>query len=285
MKARFGANARLAVLALALAACAADSRGQLSLAALDALKGAVGTSQSALDGAGTSQSAPNGTAYTFQLGELRASRDFYFILRNGGNADVEDVALSIDNSAFVLSPTTIERIPALDTSSVAPIVRVRAVHGRGADGLGFAPLMPMGESQATLTITGSSAGDLLSLSAIVTVDAKVMDVELRSGAAIDLSGWGISPSSLGGLGYIRHYFIRGGLTLTNIGNVDIEVKYFTNDRPPVTAHVGETIGLFTLPRGFVTMGFAGGAITDNERLQLGNDGIAYLSVGPSNPMH
>jgi hypothetical protein len=222
---------------------------------------------------------------SFDLGELRASRSYYFILSNTGDTDITDITLTSSSPAFSVEPSSIDALPP-GGGAIIPIIRISAVHGVAVDGVGLAPLLPPGQTTATISVRGTTTVDGppdVQLDVTLRVDAKVMDVELRSGTQIiDLTQpSGSISTNLGGLGFARAYFYTpaNGAQLTNTGNIDIDVTYY-NGRVVsghATASPNQTVPVvFADATTFVAL--ASAAVTDNKRLQLGNDGVAYFAL-------
>jgi hypothetical protein len=89
----------------------------------------------------------------FHLGDLKSSHEFYFILSNGGDNAVFDIRLETGHAQFTVSPSQISKLSGRDSSDgFIPLIAVGVIHGRQINGVGFAPLLAMGENTTTLTI-------------------------------------------------------------------------------------------------------------------------------------
>jgi hypothetical protein len=131
--------------------------------------------------------------FAFDLGALRNTRSFYFLLGNSGDTPIVDVTLGSDADAFRLTPATIDRLDPGKGIGVLPILDLTAVHGTAASGIGFDDLLPMGANTATLTLRGTTVlanGDSTAVTASVdvAVDALVADLRVLKGATeVDLA--------------------------------------------------------------------------------------------------
>lgn len=239
---------------------------------------------------------------SFNLGDLKASREFYFLLGNGGEGEIFDITLESSNPNFVVSPQEISSLPgtASEGDVLIPLVSIGVVHGVHINGFGFTDILPKGENEAVITITGKTIVDGQTITVSSDFDfttfARVVNIELynKNGTEIDLDApigsMGGSEHS-GGLGGVRVY---GTLTqefkVKNTGNVTIELEGrhyigalgFTTD---YTIEPGESllIDLYFPEQpdaGYTTLFSVdgNGTVTDNERLSMGNNGKAYLVI-------
>ena len=241
---------------------------------------------------------PASATASFDLGEIRASRDFYFLLRNAGDNDITDISLSSSSDSFDVSPGSIASLASGEDVEFLPIIRVSAIHGIALDGYGTTDVMSMGTNTSTVAVAGTSAAadgttEDVTLDVALTLEALLMDVELYcDGIAMDLSDpEGSSSSSLGGIGWLPNYRCPGGvMTLENIGNVDIELSYYQGDdlertetlAAPTSDEAGD---LITVADGsdednlYWILELAGNnTIGDADRLSMGDNGRAYMIV-------
>jgi len=239
-----------------------------------------------LDGLARTSDPSGVTSQTdFDLGEVMASRDFYFILSNTGTADITDITLTSSSPAFAVEPSAISVLTP-GGGAIIPIVRVSAVHGRAVDGVGLAPLLPKGLNNGMITIRGTTMGtngaEVVELVAAVTVNARVMDIELWSGTqAIDLtSPQGSISTNLGGLGFARSYpyTVANGVQLKNVGNIDIALTFYEDNHVIGQANASPTQTVQVTLGDTTFVAVASGAVTDDKRLQLGNDGVGYFAL-------
>jgi hypothetical protein len=255
--------------------------GQFSFARTEGLESEATTSASApaASEVGVLRSALSETS--FDLGMLNKSRDYYFLLGNSGGTDITGIAIGSSNNAFVVAPAAIDVLPA-SGMAVTPIVRVSVIHGLNLNGVGFAPLLPKGPNQADIMVAGTTGGQAVTLTVHLTVDAKVMDVELLdANTAVDLmrpdTSWMVgaywAPASM-------RVYIVAQPTLHNIGNVPLEVTTYQDG----TASSASTLD----PDGTLALSYSAAfqmavkltstAICDPERLQLADNGSAYFAV-------
>jgi len=231
------------------------------------------------------------SAVDFDMGDIRASQEFLFLLVNPGDTDVVDLSLSSDSDMFTVKPSTIDRLPPQSEAYVLPIIRVAALHGVAVEGVGAIDLMPMGPNSATVSVSGQSQAldansetTEVGFEALMSVEARVMDIELYDGTdVVDLANpSGSSSTNLGGLGFERFYYIGSTASMTNTGNVDIEVIFYDfNDTPTVVDELLVPDGSIAVPSTATTIGLKSNTVTDGARLQLGSDGVAYFRLEQS----
>jgi hypothetical protein len=240
------------------------------------------------------------SATAFNLGDLKASKDFLFFLGNGGETSIFDIALSTDNPKFVISPKHIDVLPGKNATDniVVPLVAVDVIHGLQLNGVGYTELLSQGENNATITIKGKLVvnGDSTEVTSTfdLTVNAKVMDVTLYSDdAAIDFSqtaGEWIGYEQESGLPAVPGYnFNPANIKIKNTGNVNIEILLrlmYNTDPFSLTLTPGQTsalnIPVFVNEEGshsFAEVTIDGnGTITDRSRIRLGTNGKGYFML-------
>lgn len=228
----------------------------------------------------------------FNLGDVKASRECFFILSNAGNAPIFDITLSTNNTAFEITPCQIPYLTGKGdtTESFIPILTLGILHGTQLNGVGYCDLLPMGTNTATLTVTGKTLDNrdtiILASTFDFSVTARIMDVRLfDNNTEIDLTAPPFSISTnLGGLGFLRVYQVHStGISVKNSGNVNISLQtynyseYYTKLRsleiPP------DSTKNITLHDQFTYLELcSNGTITDDNRIQLGNNGKGYMCI-------
>jgi hypothetical protein len=223
---------------------------------------------------------------SFDLGDLRATADFFFLLYNTSDETITNVALTSDSAAFQVKPASMEALAPQNGVGVLPIVRVSAVHGLDVSGIGIDDLMPKGTNEADITVSGTSAEGEDSLVVHLAVDAKVMDISLfNGGQEVDLlSHSGARSSTKGGLGFIRRYLNMTDPSITNTGNVSINVTYYRDDEDVIAQQVlepGNSMDI-NMPAGDVVslVELDSKTVCDPDRFLMGNDGKAYFFLDP-----
>lgn len=227
----------------------------------------------------------------FSLGNLKASKEYFFILSNGGESSIFDVQFSSDNPAFKVFPQKINELAGTKTASnLIPLVSLNVIHGTRLNGIGYSNLLPMGDNSATITISGKiiENGDSVKIESSYSfnVNAQVMDISIfKDDKEIDLTKPDASSSSnLGGLGFVRMYMVSTNkISIQNKGNVDIYLTNYSQDQFGTTTKsevvpilTGQTIP-FILTSEFSTIELeSDGTIAPDDRIQLGNNGKGYF---------
>jgi hypothetical protein len=230
---------------------------------------------------------------SFHLGDIKASRDFYFILKNVGDTPITNISIETDNPSFEVSPSAISILEPDDEAPVMQIICVSAIHGKPLNGIGYTGLMNMGENSGVLLIQGkTTTGDGAEMEVIHTagigVNALVMDLEAKSEVSQIPFG---SPdmhmnTSLGSLGWLPIYIISGSSVIENTGNTPFDIiingssntvlpdETFTieNDSPTdtVTDESDYTKVTVTIDTKNV--------ICNHEKFSIGDDGKVYFCI-------
>ena len=102
---------------------------------------------------------------SFDLGDIRKTTDFFFILINTGDHDIKDVTLSVENPAFSVYPETINLLPPTSTINLNnmdeySILKLTAYHGSSRTGSTGQNLMNMGQNSTKLTMNGNTTNQL-----------------------------------------------------------------------------------------------------------------------------
>jgi hypothetical protein len=128
----------------------------------------------------------SGANVSFNLGSIKGSTAFYFLLYNIGSTPITDVNLSMTDSDFTVFPSGMDTLISSNDVGMLPVVKVSAIHGTALDGYGFRPLMPKGTNSGKLMVTGKTKtrGGLdttVALIADLTLNALVMDIVVQCG--------------------------------------------------------------------------------------------------------
>ena len=232
----------------------------------------------------------------FDLGEIKVSREYFFILTNGGDEPLFDVRFSTSVIAFEVSPQKISKIPGRTTLSngapggFIPVITLGVTHGKRLNGMGFAPLLPMDSNNCTITISGKTLqnGDTITVSQTVEIFtfARVMDIRVfDSESEIDLAHPPFGALFTGPMGTetYRLYKIAGNyLEVENTGNIPIIVSNYdmNNLLNSITIEPGIRKGItFATSLPSNSLVFDGqGTITHPERIQLFDDGRGCFCI-------
>ena len=246
----------------------------------------------------TIESAKRVSTSNFDFGDLKASKEFFFLLVNGGDEPIFNITLSTDNSQFSVNPSQLDELAGgtiinnAESTGIVPILTFGITHGTNLNGVGYDDLLPMGPNATVLTVTGQTInnGDTIDISSSFNfiVNVMVMDIELyKDGELINLENpIGSVSSNLGGLGFLRYYnaYDTSAISIKNIGNVAIDVYYGDADNQDnfVTILQSDSVSINLTDFINVIVLDSKGTITDNSRIQLGNDGNGYLSIIKNN---
>lgn len=257
-------------------------------------------------------SSPNGRTSSvseisteFNLGDIKASKEFYFLLGNGGDKSIFNIKLETSNPMFTISPQKISVLEGRNSTnnSLMPLLSLGVLHGLQLNGVGYTGLLPMGKNQIILSITGKilENGDSVEVSATfdMIVSAKQMDITLYSNnVEIDFSnsnaiGQWVGLEFESGLPSIPGYdFDPTNLKVKNTGNVEISLSLSNlASGPDIISMVLQPneIEQINLPAPvntdyyFALLELDGnGTITDRSRIRLGINGKGYLVLQHQN---
>ena len=256
-----------------------------------------GLSARALALAGVPRAAPPAldpaSGSGFDLGTIRNTTSFYFLLRNGGETSITNVTLSSSTGAFQVTPPSIDIIPPDAGASLLQIIKVTAVHGTAASGIGFTALMPAGSNTTTLSIQGTTrnghdAPTPVRLDANLSVMALLVDVSVLDGdSVVDLAHpafHGLGANTCGVLvpGFGR---ITATLMLRNTGNVPLAVSVWSGTAGVPTRQTVAVGGssAFSDTSELTVQLDGGGTISDHNRLPLTPCGTVILLFSRSAP--
>jgi hypothetical protein len=183
-----------------------------------------------------------GAQVNFDLGQIKGSTSYYFLLYNIGRRPITDVTLSTNDTNFLVYPSHIDTLLPGGDIGMLPVVRITALHGTAIDGVGYRSLLPMGDNTPSLTVSGTTGsprgGDTsVVLQAGLKVKALVMAVDVWVGCNhLNLR----NPSTIFGgsvkLGGFEIVSMRGyagtdskWLRVRNGGNVAVAVACFYTD--------------------------------------------------------
>ncbi|EAY28430.1 hypothetical protein M23134_03993 [Microscilla marina ATCC 23134] len=229
----------------------------------------------------------------FDLGNLKASKSFYFILSNNGDRAITDVTIESNNPQFEIFPKSIDKLAGASEDGIVPLLELGVIHGNRLNGIGFQSLLPMGDNTVEVTIKGKTQGEngeeTVELKAEVKLFAQVMDIKLfKANNEVDLNKVSYSMpvvEQLNGLGRIRGYSVGNSIvTIENSGNVNITLEIQptnTDEGDPIITHtlsVGAKLELGVMSKNKVFALEGGGATTDYKRIAIGDDGKGYFAV-------
>jgi hypothetical protein len=190
---------------------------------LSHLKGLGKTSGSTMEQSGQNLS--------FDLGAIRGSSVFYFLLYNIGSKPITNVMLSVHDTNFSVYPATIDTLVPGGDLEVLPVIKISAYHGTALDGPGYRPLMPMGDNKADVMIVGktqtaSGSDTIVSLTAGLDLKALVMDIDMPQ-ISLDTSSWILNGTFPERNNTVSTYNAPGcSVVVRNTGNVPIILRAY-----------------------------------------------------------
>jgi hypothetical protein len=102
---------------------------------------------------------PVDTATSIELGTLKTSKAFFFIIRNVGSAPIESLTVATDNLAVSMTPGYIPVLNTDQTSSLQQIAEMDVTHGTDLLSRSYRKaLLPYGRQTFKLVFDGVSAG-------------------------------------------------------------------------------------------------------------------------------
>ncbi len=246
--------------------------------------------------------------YSFDLGEIKTSKSFYFLLLNVGDSPIFDITLTSDNPNFIISPSKIgylgsnKNLSTNDSNIIFPIITLGIEHGKKIDGNGYGTLLNMGNNSSIITIKGKTILNkdtiILSISPTLLVDAKIMDIRFFvDNQEINLYyPSGSLTTAIRGIGTIPYYYtdyINKPVKIENTGNTTIAIQILGNTSDTITLEQNKTIDslkvdgqfmVFTI--GNLTSGGyhavfifnSDGTAVINNKLKLLDDGNAYFAL-------
>ena len=166
----------------------------------------------------------------FDLGEVKASKEYLFILSNSGDVPVFDINIAIDHSQFEVSPRRIDTLGVNGTANnLLPLITVGIKHGVALNGVGQLDLLEQGTHTGIVSIKGKTiiSGDTVEVTADIEmiIEAKVADIDIY----INDNLLNLGQPDFQSIGFVRSdgYYIpeNSNIKVANTGNVSISLKY------------------------------------------------------------
>ncbi len=169
-------------------------------------------------------------AADFEMGDLNKTSTYLFELRNIGTTNLTNIALTSDNPAVTIVPSSIGIISSSGSGGIIPIIQVTVAHGLSPNGIGPAPTLAPGRLVFTIwaQVLGGNAGH-------PTTDPqpcrgkdqiKASDAEATIGATVRVTKFTIKAGG---------DQVPGGVTLTD-RNVGTNFENFDGNDPILVAH-------------------------------------------------
>ena len=133
----------------------------------------------------------------FDYGNIASTSTYFFELKNVGGLDINNVTITTDNAATVVSPNKLGLLPTEGSGSVVPLIAVQVLHGVGLNGYGTADTLPPGDFSFNLTAAGVDTGsNPISASVKINLVVQVANLELWAGDKLLRVGISNNPNSI-----------------------------------------------------------------------------------------
>jgi len=194
---------------------------------------------------------------SYDLGEIKATDNFDFILTNGGDEPIFDINLTIDDEdIYNITPKNINVLPSnkyinyTNEIGYIPVVSFEVIHGINPSGIGYADLLPIGKKTGVLTISGKTLSgiDTIQVSSTFEFDYTPLIMEFvfyRSGERLTLSDFDtyyfLGNTVADYLDHIIYYaYDSYSMGIENTGNTALEVVM--TERYRTSMFTEETLG-------------------------------------------
>jgi len=188
---------------------------------------------------------------SYNLGSIKSSKEFYFLLTNGGRRPIFDVELFVGREDIALSPQTMDILPSNSNltytsgTSFIPLLAIGVIHGTALEGQGVStpPLQSPETQYIDLEITGKTlkGNDTISIVSqfefLVTTEVFDFEVYAQDNVSEKLDFNDNYSSTVidseGSRTYTTYelYSCEENITFENTGNVDIT---FANEDDTLT---------------------------------------------------
>ncbi|HAE37684.1 MAG TPA: hypothetical protein DCG57_03475 [Candidatus Riflebacteria bacterium] len=236
------------------------------------------------------------TSADFDLGTLKATQSYYFLLNNSGDMPITDVSLAAENASIEVYPQKIDQISNSTDVAAVPIISIKIRHGQTTGTVGHVPTLSPGDLSANVVITGKTKtadGEEISLSHSLNLSTLVQYADIKltiNGVERDLIKPNYSGSTIFGDGTSLRCYVGAVPVIENTGNTSLKLTIFDNEN---TWLIGPTqIREATLAPGHTyTDDFSNttnnevviridtlGVVYDTERLKGHADGYIYFTL-------
>lgn len=124
-----------------------------------------------------------------ELGTLRTSKAFYFIIKNVGGSPIENLQITTNNSNVTMTPGYIPVLETDGNSAITQIAELDLIHGTDlGTRKAVKSLLPYGRSVTTLYFDGISNGEPFHEEFIIGYQAIYIDLELIDSSTSALIG-------------------------------------------------------------------------------------------------
>lgn len=175
------------------------------------------------------------TAADFDLGLLKATQSFYFLLNNSGDIPITDISLVADDASFEVYPQTIDQIANSSNVAAIPVISIKVKHGQTTGTVGHVPTLSPGDLTAKIEITGKTKtvdGEEITLSHTLNLKTLVQYADIKltvDGVVRDLTKPNLSGSTIFGDGTSLRCYVGAVPVIENTGNTTLKLDIFDNE--------------------------------------------------------
>ncbi|HEY5826366.1 MAG TPA: hypothetical protein VIT44_18480 [Cyclobacteriaceae bacterium] len=248
-----------------------------------------------------SSTATSEPKLAFDLGEIKSSKEYFFLLANGGDDPIYNIKLETNTPGFEVYPKGINVLNGKKTteSTIVPLISIGIEHGEKLNGTGYADVLKMDLNKTTLTLTGKAFqnGDSIDIKSEfdLTVYARVADVTVYSDdVEIDFLNppYNYNLTTFGAAPYFKAHI--SNVKVKNTGNVDVSLDFIfrtyengvdSNKPQQILLKQGETKAI-TFPTPYVSLVVwdilysldCNGVTTNRYRIPQSASGKGYFGI-------
>lgn len=151
----------------------------------------------------------------FDLGDLRGTKNYYFILENTGQTPITNISITSSDSTIDVSPSSIIRLDPQGSNGIIPIIKVTVNHGTVIEnGVGIKPLQAMGSLVKSLHIEGTS-DTLVNLTVHLNLFSYLLDFDVLENNTL------VPLASFFGYRINEYHLVDSIYSIRNTGNIPL----------------------------------------------------------------
>ena len=228
----------------------------------------------------------------FNLGDIYASKEFYFMLSNAGDYPITNINIITNNEQFIISPAQIDTLSSANDNSFTQAITLGILHGKVLNGVESVPNLQQGENTATLTITGTTFNGReyvdISFEVEINIVAKIADISVStSSGKVNMEEYCHTTLETEIGYYVFCINPTEFVTFQNCGNVNLELEIKYNDTITYEYQTLETnlisgesytFNKNDLRRLQISFTGENAVVNQDKYITTDNDGINYFGV-------